>query len=67
MSEINALKELINEFDFITDDVNVADVINNAIAYIDKLEAENKGLMEIISIQRNNLAVYRYKLDKLKK
>lgn len=56
------LEKILKEYDFEGDfegDFNLTEVLTETISYIKKLEKDNKGLEEIISIQRHNLSLLR--------
>lgn len=55
------LQQLINDYEFLSADIDIKETLEEAIRYIEKLEADYKGLEEIIAIQRHNMAVMRNK------
>lgn len=55
------LQQLINDYEFLSADIDIKETLEDAIRYIEKLEADYKGLEEIIAIQRHNMAVMRNK------
>ena len=61
MTAKKSLENLIANYDFQCDDVNVVEILQDAINCIEKLESDYKGLQDIIEIQRHNIAVMRRK------
>ncbi len=58
------LQSLLDCYDFVSDDVNVSEILAETIKYIEKLEQDYKDMEEIISIQRHNLSLERDKKRK---
>lgn len=52
------LEKVLKEYDF-EGDFDLSDLLGRAAEHVRKLEKDNKGLEEIISIQRHNLSLLR--------
>lgn len=55
----SSLEQILNEYSFVSDDIDIEAVLRDTVKYINKLESDNKTLEEIISIQRHNLSLLR--------